>query len=166
MSSRTPGTMQSPMAPWGRGRWQCRLLAVHFFLPARRLQPGLWCTLPSLSHIDIDIDIFIDIFMRMYIFKNMCVYLCVFVCVFMFVIVFVIVCVCDCVVCVCVGGGGRGRGGGGWVGGWVLCLSFARLILIAVALKITGAQQLHQVKRMIGGLGNMLLSVYSQTENV
>ena len=32
-----------------------------------------------------------------------------------------------------------------------------------VSLRITGAQQLHQVKRMIGGIGNMLFSTYSQT---
>ena len=36
----------------------------------------------------------------------------------------------------------------------------------AVSLRITGAQQLHQVKRMIGGLGNVLFSTYSQVENV
>ena len=45
---------------------------------------------------------------------------------------------------------------GGWVGG----------IPSAVSTRINGAQQLHQVKRMIGGLGNMLFSTYSQTENV
>ena len=32
--------------------------------------------------------------------------------------------------------------------------------------RITGASQLRQVKRMIGGSGNMLFSIYSQTENV
>ena len=32
--------------------------------------------------------------------------------------------------------------------------------------RITGASQLRQVKRMIGGIGNMLFSIYSQTENV
>ena len=36
----------------------------------------------------------------------------------------------------------------------------------AVSLKITGSQQLHQVKRMIGGIGNVLFSTYSQTYNV
>ena len=34
-----------------------------------------------------------------------------------------------------------------------------------VSLRIIGVQQLHWVKRMIGGIGNMLLSTYSQTEN-
>ena len=33
-------------------------------------------------------------------------------------------------------------------------------------LRITGSQQLRQVKRMIRGIGNMLFSVYSQTEIV
>ena len=33
------------------------------------------------------------------------------------------------------------------------------------ALRITGAQQLHQVKRMFGGIGKMLFSTYSQAYN-
>ena len=36
MSSRTPGTVQSPLAPLGSsGRWQCRLLAVRVSSPCR-----------------------------------------------------------------------------------------------------------------------------------
>ena len=34
-----------------------------------------------------------------------------------------------------------------------------------VSLRITGAQQLHQVKQMIGRIGKVLFSTYSQTEN-
>ena len=37
--------------------------------------------------------------------------------------------------------------------------------LPAVSLRINGAQQLHQVQRMIGGIGNMLFSTCSQTLN-
>ena len=33
-------------------------------------------------------------------------------------------------------------------------------------LRRAGVEQLYQVKRMIGGIGNMLFSIYSQTENV
>ena len=47
----------------------------------------------------------------------------------------------------------------------VVCV-LARSTLSAVSLRITGVQQLHQVKRMIGGIRNMLFSVYFQTENV
>ena len=32
-------------------------------------------------------------------------------------------------------------------------------------LRITGAQQLYQAQRMFGGIGIVLLSTYSQTEN-
>ena len=35
----------------------------------------------------------------------------------------------------------------------------------AVSLRITGAQQLYQVKRMIRGIGNVLFSTYSQTKH-
>ena len=92
-------------------------------------------------------------------------------------------------VCVCEGeererrGGGEGSGVGwsvcGWVGEYVLlrvlcvlccvlccvvaCLSGC--VLCVVSLKINGAQQLRQVKRMIGGLENVLFSTCSQTLN-
>ena len=32
-----------------------------------------------------------------------------------------------------------------------------------ISLKIAGNEQLYQVKRMIGGIGNMLFSIFSQT---
>ena len=35
----------------------------------------------------------------------------------------------------------------------------------AVSLRIAETEQRYQAKRMIGGIGNMLLSTYSQTEN-
>ena len=38
--------------------------------------------------------------------------------------------------------------------------------LTAVSLRTAGAQQLYQVKRMLGGIGNMLFSTCSQTLNV
>ena len=44
------------------------------------------------------------------------------------------------------------------VGGWVLCLSFPS----AVSLGMTG---LYQGKRMIGGIGHVLFSTCSQTDN-
>ena len=40
------------------------------------------------------------------------------------------------------------------------------LFPFAVSVKRAGVEQLYQVKRMIGGIGNMLFSIYSQTENV
>ena len=40
------------------------------------------------------------------------------------------------------------------------------LIPSAVSLRRAGVEQLYQVKRMIGGIGNMLFSTYSHTENV
>ena len=48
------------------------------------------------------------------------------------------------------------------------CKSFVRLGVIpsAMSLRRAGVEQLYQVKRMIGGLENMLFSTYSQTENV
>ena len=60
----------------------------------------------------------------------------------------------------------EGRGG---VGGSVCC--FCRSLdsnltadsLRSVPQDKNGAQQLHEVKRMIGGLGNVLFSIYSQT---
>ena len=40
------------------------------------------------------------------------------------------------------------------------------LILAKVCLKRAENEQLYQVQRMIGGIGDMLLSICSQTENV
>ena len=40
------------------------------------------------------------------------------------------------------------------------------LIPSAVSVRRAGVEQLFQVKGMIGGIGNMLFSIYSQTENV
>ena len=69
------------------------------------------------------------------------------------------------------GGVERGRRGGS-VGGWVdecvlvrMCV-LCVLIPSAVSLRKNGAQQLYQVKRMIGGLGNVLFSTCSLTWNV
>ena len=41
----------------------------------------------------------------------------------------------------------------------------SQLILSAVSLRIAETEQLYQAKRMIGGMGDVLLSTYSQTEN-
>ena len=63
------------------------------------------------------------------------------------------------VVVVCGGcGGGRGRGETNRTI-WLLVPS-------EVSLRIAETEQLYQVKRMIGGIGNMLFSICSQTENV
>ena len=73
---------------------------------------------------------------------------------------------CTCAfACACGEGEGREERGvvvGGSVGGWVgECV-----VPSAVSLRIkNGAQQLPQVKRMIGGLGNVLFSTCSQTLN-
>ena len=40
-----------------------------------------------------------------------------------------------------------------------------QLIPSAVSLKIAETEQLYQAQRKIGGIGNVLLSTYSQTEN-
>ena len=72
-------------------------------------------------------------------------------------------CLCLCVlrvVCCCGGGmeGGRRRGETNrtiWL-----------LIPARASLKIAETEQLYQVKRMIGGIGNKLFSIYSQTESV
>ena len=40
------------------------------------------------------------------------------------------------------------------------------LIPFAVSLRRAGVEQLYQVKRMIGGIGNFLSSIFTQTENV
>ena len=44
--------------------------------------------------------------------------------------------------------------------------TISQLVPSAVSLRRAGVEQLHLVKRMIGGIGNMLFSIYSQTENV
>ena len=77
----------------------------------------------------------------------------------------------------------RGSGGSGgewcWVGRWVgeyvlvrvcVVLVYVSVVLVFVSLcvlilKIAENEQVHQVKRMIGGLGSELFSIYSQTSN-
>ena len=124
----------------------------------------------------------IYIFINTHIGKNTCMYIymcvcvcvcvrvcgcvCLCVCVFVLVLVFVFVTVC-CVCCVCVGGGEEEEWWWWWVG-VVFVVHWTRisqLILSAVSFRRNGAQQL-QVKRTIGGLGKMLFSTCSQTENV
>ena len=41
----------------------------------------------------------------------------------------------------------------------------SQLIPSAVSLRIAETEQLYQAQRMIGGIDNVLLSTYSQTEN-
>ena len=54
---------------------------------------------------------------------------------------------------------------GRWVGvGAYVCVVCADS-LRSVPQDKNGAQQLHQVKRMIGGFGNVLFSTFSQTLN-
>ena len=43
--------------------------------------------------------------------------------------------------------------------------TMSQLIPSAVSLRIAETEELYQAKRMIGGIGNVLLSTYSQTEN-
>ena len=90
------------------------------------------------------------------------------------------ICVCVCV-CEEEGEGREGRGvvlGGSvgrWVGEYVLVrvcvvLVFVSVVLVFVSLcwcflKIPETEQPYQVKRMIGGLRNVLFSTCSQTSN-
>ena len=71
-----------------------------------------------------------------------------------------VVCCCGARGCGCGGGGGRGGGGRGGGEG-------ERLIEPSgpakVSLKIAETEQPYQIKRMIGGIGDMLFSIYSQT---
>ena len=48
----------------------------------------------------------------------------------------------------------------------VMCDVDVGSTLPEASLRRAGAQQLHQEKRLIGGSGNMLFSIYSQTLNV
>ena len=83
----------------------------------------------------------------------LCVSLCVSVCCVLCVCVVVVV-----VVVMVVEEGGReekGRKRTMWL-----------LIPAKVSLNIAQTEQLYQVKRMIGGIGDMLFSIHSQTENV
>ena len=43
--------------------------------------------------------------------------------------------------------------------------TMSQLIPSAVSLRIVETEQLYQAKRMIGGIGNVLVSTFSQTEN-
>ena len=52
--------------------------------------------------------------------------------------------------------GSGGGGDGGWVG-------VVFVVPSEVSLKIAGVEQLSQGKRMIGGIGHVLFSTYSQT---
>ena len=82
-----------------------------------------------------------------------------------FVFVFVLACCCCChcglfwlfACCGCCGGGGRGRE--------ETNRTMSQLIPSAVSLRIAETEQLYQAQRMIGGIGNVLLSTYSQAEN-
>ena len=58
-----------------------------------------------------------------------------------------------------------------WYVGCGLCVAGCVLWVVGctlpeVSIGTAGAQQLDQVKRMIGGSENMLFSIYSQTQNV
>ena len=71
------------------------------------------------------------------------------------------VCVCDRVGVLCVlegEEGGSGGGDGGWVG-------VVFVVPSAVSLKTAETEQLCQGKRVIGGIGHVLFSTYSQTDN-
>ena len=103
------------------------------------------------------INIYMYIYMYMYIYIYIYIYMCVCGCVCVcvcvwcvFLCVGVCVCVCDRVGVLCVWEGEEGGSGGGGDGGWVVVVF---VVPSAVSLRITEAQQLHQVKRMIGGIG-------------
>ena len=48
-------------------------------------------------------------------------------------------------------------------GGCVVLLCVVCCVLCVVSLRTAETEQVHQAKRMIGGIGNMLFSIYSQT---
>ena len=62
---------------------------------------------------------------------------------------------------------------GRWVGGlvsmcWCVCVCVVLVFVFVVCAdssRLLKNEQVHQVKRMIGGLGNELFSIYSQTSN-
>ena len=72
------------------------------------------------------------------------------------------VCVCDRVGVLCVLEGEEGGCGGGGDGGWV---GVVFVVPSAVSLTTAETEQVYQGKRMIGGIGHVLLSTYSQTVN-
>ena len=66
----------------------------------------------------------------------------------------------------------EGRGVVVWVGWWVRVGAYVCVVCVVCADSLrsvpqdkNGAQKLHQVKRMIGGLWNVLFSTCSQTLN-
>ena len=63
---------------------------------------------------------------------------------------------CGCCVVVEKGGGGERE---------ETNRTMSQLTSSAVSLRIAETEQLYQAQRMIGGIGNVLLSTYSQTEN-
>ena len=74
------------------------------------------------------------------------------------------VCVCDRVGVLCVWEGEEGEeggSGGGGDGGWVGVVFVVRS---AVSFRTVETEQLYQGKRMIGGIGHVLFSTYSQTD--
>ena len=71
-------------------------------------------------------------------------------------------CLCLCVCCVlrvvCCGGGGGRREERGETNRTIWLLIPAR-----ASIRRAGVEQLYEVKRVIGGIGDMLFSIYSQT---
>ena len=95
---------------------------------------------------------------------SLCLCLCLSVSVSVCVCICLCLCLCLCVlhvVCCCGGGGREGGRRRGKTNRTVWLLIPAR-----ASLKIAETEQLYQVKRMIGGIGDMLFSICSQTENV
>ena len=61
------------------------------------------------------------------------------------------------VFCGCCGGGGRGRE--------ETNRTVSQLLPSAVSLRIAETEQLYLAQRMVGGIGKVLLSIFTQTEN-
>ena len=95
--------------------------------------------------------------------SSLCLSVSLSLCLCLCVCVTVSVCCVLCFVCCCGGrgGGGRERRRTGETNRTIWLLIPAK-----VSLKRAETEQLYQVKRMIGGIGDMLFSICSQTENV
>ena len=111
-------------------------------------------------HVHIYIYTYIHIYIYMYMYRYMYRCMCVCVCVSLsFFLRAVVVAVAGCCCCVL------------WLLWWrrerreETNQTMSQLIPSAVSLRFAETEQLYQAQRMIGGIGNVLLSTYSQTEN-
>ena len=119
------------------------------------------------GHKHIHVHLHVHLHLHLHLFLHIHIYICIYTCTFAFA-------------CACARGREEGREGrgvvlGGSVGRWVgenvlVCVSVVLVFVSVVSLcwcflKIPEIEQPYQVKRMIGGLRNVLFSTCSQTSN-